>query len=252
MAGYTRFPGRSFGIGSYFPTGVKWLLIVNFAIFIVFFFFALYGLFGPVVTVLGLHAGGFFRGMIWQPFTYMFLHDPTGFGHILFNMLTLWMFGTDLERDWGTRRFLHYYFLCGIGAGICDIVANLALGRGGGPTIGSSGAIYGVLLAFGVLYPTRTVFFSFLFPIQARWFVLIMGVIAFLSSFNRHSAVSNVAHLGGMLFGYLYLRFQWHRLKLGWDMPALYQQWRRRRMQKKFQVYMKRVERERDQDRWVH
>ncbi len=254
MGGYSRYPGRSFGIGSYFPYGVKWLLIVNTAIFVVFFFL---GLLDPplarsLLALLGVSAGSFIRGMIWQPFTYMFLHDPTGFGHIIFNMLTLWMFGADLERDWGTRRFLKYYVLCGVGAGLCDVVVNLALGSGGRPTIGSSGAIYGVLMAFGMLYPTRTVFFSFLFPIQARYFVLIMGLIAFLSSFNPASAVSNVAHLGGMLFGFLYLRFRLHRLNVRWKVGDYYQQWQRRRMQKKFQVYMKKVEGDKNRDRWVN
>jgi len=256
MGGYSRYPGSSFGVGSYFPFGVKWLLIVNSVIFVLFFFLGLVNpaLTGTLLGLLGVSAERFFQGMIWQPFTYMFLHDPTGFGHILFNMLTLWMFGTDLERDWGTRPFFRYYVVCGMGAGLCDIVVNLMLGGGGGPTIGSSGAIYGVLLAFGLLYPTRTVYFSFLFPIQARYFVLIMGVIAFMSSFNRHSAVSNVAHLGGMLFGYLYLRFRLHRVrvKIGWDVISSYQQWRRKRMQKKFQVYMRKMDKGHDQDRWVN
>jgi membrane associated rhomboid family serine protease len=255
MGGYSRHPGSSFGISSYFPYVVKWLLILNSGIFVAFFFLGLFdtGLARTLLAWLGVSAAGFLRGMIWQPFTYMFLHDPTGFGHILFNMLTLWMFGADLERDWGSRQFLRYYVVCGVGAGLCDITANLALGGGGTPTIGSSGAIYGILLAFGLLYPTRTVYFSFLFPIQARYFVLIMGVIAFMSSFSSNSRVSNVAHLGGMLFGYLYLRFRLHRLTfVKWNVGGYYQQWRRKRMQKKFEVYMRKVEREQERDRWVN
>ncbi len=252
MGTYSRYPSSSFGIGSYFPRGVKWLLIVNFAIFIFLFFF---GIMAPAATrelleLLGLRASLFFRGAIWQPFTYMFLHDPGGFGHILFNMLTLWMFGADLERDWGTRRFLKYYAVCGVGAGLCDVAVSLALGTGAIPTIGASGAIYGVLLAFGLLYPTRTVYFSFLFPIQAKYFVLIMGMIAFMLSFNRASAVSNVAHLGGMLFGFLYLRTQLRRSD--WHLLAWYHQWRRRRLQQKFQVYMRKQEQDRGRDRWVN
>ena len=253
MGTYTRYPGSSFGIGGFFPRGVKWLLISNTVLFLLFFFLGVFdsGAARAFLSVFGLRAGGFLRGMIWQPLTYMFLHDPTGFGHILFNMLTLWMFGADLEREWGTRRFLHYYFVCGVGAGICDIVANLVFQTPGVPTIGASGAIYGVLLAFGLLYPTRTVFFSFLFPIQARYFVMIMGAIAFLSSFNRASAVSNIAHLGGMLFGFLYLRFQLQHLNR--DLVSFYQQWRRRRLQQKFKVYMRRKGPERrDPDHWVN
>jgi membrane associated rhomboid family serine protease len=251
MGSYSRYPGRSFGVGSYFPSGVKWLLIINCAIFIFLFFLGILDsqMALAFLGVFGLRAWSFLHGMIWQPFTYLFLHDPTGFGHIIFNMLTLWMFGADLEREWGTRRFLNFYFVCGVGAGLCDMAANLLLQSSGRPTIGSSGAIYGILLAFGMLYPTRTVFFSFLFPIQAKWFVLIMGAIAFLSTFNRMSAVSNVAHLGGMLFGYLYLRFRFHNLEQ--SAFSFYQEWRRRRLQQKFKVYMRKQEPP-DRDRWVN
>jgi len=251
MGTFGRFPSRGFGIGGFFPFGVKWLLILNCAIFIVFFFFGIMAerATREVLQVLGLRASMFVRGALWQPFTYMFLHDPGGFGHILFNMLTLWMFGADLERDWGTRRFLKYYLVCGVGAGLCDVTVNLILGSTNISTIGSSGAIYGILLAFGLLYPTRTVYFSFLFPIQARYFVLIMGLIAFMSSFNRQTAVSNVAHLGGMLFGYLYLRSGLRGFER--DLLGRYQQWRRRRLQQKFKVYMRKQD-HRDRDRWVN
>jgi len=252
MRNYGRYPGSSFGIREYFPRGVKWLLILNSGIFVFFFFLGLvdFALARLFLDVFGLRASSFLRGMLWQPFTYLFLHDPTGFGHILINMLTLWMFGADLERDWGLQRFLKYYFVCGVGAGLCDVTAHLLLRGPNVPTIGASGAIYGVLLAFGLLYPTRTVYFSFLFPIQAKYFVLIMGVIAFLSSFNRQSSVSNVAHLGGMLFGYIYLRSRRHQV--GESLLSIYQQWRRRRTQQKFKIYMRKHQDDRDQDRWVN
>ena len=251
MGTYTRYPGRGFGVSGYFPRGVKWLLIINAAIFIFFFFLGLTDTgVSWALAIFGLRAASFLRGAFWQPVTYMFLHDPTGFGHILFNMLTLWMFGADLEREWGTQRFLKFYLLCGVGAGLCDITANLLLHSSGVSTIGSSGAIYGILMAFGMLYPTRTVFFSFLFPIQAKYFVLIMGTLAFLSSFNRQSAVSNIAHLGGMLFGYLYLRFRLHVLDQ--NLVSLYQHWRRRRLQQKFKVYLRKQGQDRERDRWVN
>ncbi|MBI3666632.1 MAG: rhomboid family intramembrane serine protease [Acidobacteria bacterium] len=253
MRSYTRYPGSSFGISSYFPRGVKWLLIINFAVFVFFFFLGMWNRDVAIsfLEIFGLRPSGVLRGAIWQPFTYLFLHG--GYWHILFNMLTLWMFGADLEREWGTRRFLNYYFVCGVGAALMDVAVNLALHKVGTLTIGASGAIYGVLLAFGLLYPTRTVYFSFLFPIQAKYFVLIMGGIAFMSSFDRGSAVSNVAHLGGMIFGYLYLRFRLHRLEMV-DLRGLYLKWRRRRLQQKFQVYMRKQERNRDQDQggWVN
>jgi membrane associated rhomboid family serine protease len=184
----------------------------------------------------------------------MFLHDPTGFGHILFNMLTLWMFGADLERTWGTRRFLQYYFLCGAGAGISVVIANILFGNMASRTIGASGAIYGLLLAFGLLYPDREVLFSFLFPIKAKYFVMILGAIAFLSSISASdNGVSHVAHLGGMVFGYLFLKSKTKRkvrVDLGGSLLARYRDWKMERARRKFQVYMRKQDS--DRDRWVN
>ena len=168
----------------------------------------------------------------------MFLHG--GFGHLLFNMLTLWMFGLPLEQTWGTRRFLKYYFLCGIGAGICDTVVNLLLGHRT-TTIGASGAIYGLLLAFGVLFPDTRVLMNFLFPIKAKYLVMIYGAIALFSALGSgNSGVSNVAHLGGMAFGFIYLksRLPKARIRLP-DMGGWYRQWKLQRAKRKFQVYMR-------------
>ncbi len=230
-----RFAGYSSG---YFPSGVKWLLITNIGIFVVYFLLSrselghLFRLFYLTPLAVIDHFA------IWQLVTYMFLH--AGIGHILFNMLSLWMFGADLESTWGTKRFLTYYFICGVGAGICDVVVSALLGSYGTSTIGSSGAIYGLLLAFGLLYPDRPVLMSFLFPIKAKYFVMIMGAIAFLSSLGASgSGVSHVAHLGGMLFGYLYLRggrageFDFGKIR------REYEAWKVRRARKKFQVYMR-------------
>ena len=229
----------SYSYSSYFPPAVKWLLISNTAIWLLSFFAVRFGS-GEMFSLLALSPRavlGHFA--IWQLATYMFLHDPVGFGHILFNMLTLWMFGMDLERDWGSRRFLKYYFLCGIGAGICDVTVNAFIHNLDTRTIGASGAIYGLLLAFGMLYPDRTVLMSFLFPIKAKYFVMIMGAIAFLSSIGTAgSRVSNVAHLGGMLFGYAYLRMRFLRVDTG-KLIQRYQTWKMERAKKKFQVYMR-------------
>ena len=246
MPGDYRFRSSGYSWAHFFPVAVKWLLISNTAIFVLVFFmprdtqelvlrsFAL-----SPRAVLGQFA-------VWQLVTYMFLHG--GIGHILFNMLTFWMFGMDLERDWGTRRFLKYYFLCGIGAGICDVAANAAAGNFNTHTIGSSGAIYGVLLAFGVLYPDRIVLMSFLFPIKAKYFVMIMGAIAFMNSAGGiNSGVSNVAHLGGMLFGYAYLRGRFLHLDAA-KLFRRYQEWKLERAKKKFQVYM----RKRGRGPWVN
>jgi len=192
----------------YFPVGVKWLLITNISLFVLYYVvIRVIPDLTPAFVTLSLAPIAVLQHFaVWQLGTYMFLHDPIGFGHILFNMLTLWMFGSDLERDWGTKRFLTYYFICGAGAGVCDVVFNAAFGSLDTRTIGASGAIYGLLLAFGLLYPDRMVLFSFLFPIKAKYFVLILGAIAFLSSLGSNSGVSHIAHLGGMVFGLLYIR----------------------------------------------
>src|SRR5262249_22622759 len=122
------------------------------------------------------------RLWIWQPVTYMFVH--AGVFHILFNMLALWMFGTELERLWGTRFFLKFYFVTGIGAGILPILVSLlpfgfARVIYSVPTVGASGAIFGLLLAYALYFPDRPIYMYFLFPVPARIFVLIMGAIAF-------------------------------------------------------------------------
>src|SRR5579863_200969 len=168
-----------------FPRGVKWLLISNVAIFLLDFFIRLTELHGPIIVLFGLTPAAVVREFaVWQLVTYLFLHG--GIGHILWNMLALWMFGADLESVWGTRRFLQFYFFCGIGAGICVVLFNYLLpwGNPGLPTIGSSGAIFGIMMAYAMLYPTRTILFGFLIPIQVKYFVMIIGAIAFLMSFQ--------------------------------------------------------------------
>ena len=256
MALYTRYPASSYRVGGFFPRGVKWLLIINFAVFVFFFFLGVLSpaMAGGFLEIFGLRAFLFVRGAIWQPFTYMFLHDPTSIWHILFNMLTLWMFGADLEREWGTRQFLRFYFLCGIGAGLCVVAANAAVGGDmQRATIGASGAIYGLLMAFGVLFPDRIVLFSFLFPMKAKYFVMILGAIAFLSSMGSgNSNVSNVAHLGGMIFGYIYLKSRLGRVRFSMaaSLTRGYRQWKLARAKRKFKVYLRKQNR--DSDRWVN
>jgi membrane associated rhomboid family serine protease len=167
--------------------------------------------------------------MLWQFVSYMFLHD--GFFHIFINMFTLYMFGNDLERIWGPKRFLTYYFVTGIGAGLCSYIVGVNAST---VTIGASGAIYGLLLAYGLLYPERLVYLYFLFPIKVKWLVLFMGVLAFLSSVTGSApGIANIAHLGGILVGYVFLKgndwfhryveFQSHR--------------RREELKRQFEVY---------------
>ncbi|MCS7024242.1 MAG: rhomboid family intramembrane serine protease [Bryobacteraceae bacterium] len=237
-----RYASRNPGYLSheFFPPGVKWLLIVNIGLFVVYFLAYQFG-FGYPFRRFGLIPRDVVSSLaLWQLVTYLFLHDPTGFSHILLNMLTLYMFGADLERQWGTREFLKFYFLCGVGAGVCVVVANALVGAMGTRTIGASGAIYGLLLAFGMLYPDRTVLFNFLFPIKAKYFVMIIGAMTFLLTIGASGGnVSHFAHLGGMLFAYLYLkgaRWRWSPLE---SLRQAYRDWKLRRAKKRFQVYLR-------------
>jgi membrane associated rhomboid family serine protease len=236
--------------------GVKWLLIINTALFLVYFFAArstlgeLFGPFGLVPRQV------LTRFAFWQLFTYLFLHSPYGFSHILLNMLTLWMFGSPLESVWGTRRFLQYYFFCGIGAGVCVVVLNLLFGSLNTRTIGASGAIYGLLLAFGILFPKAIIYFFGLFPIEARWYVIIMGLVVFLSALgDSGGTVSHFAHLGGMAFGFAFLRLRMgsgrkSTFDLRYEIESRYKEWKLRRAKKKFQVYLKKQGTRRDD--WVN
>ena len=194
-----------FGPGSVTPA-VKFLLIVNTAVFIA------QTVIGAVVGATAEFRLTFFFGLvpplvlhefyIWQVFTYQFLHG--GLFHILFNMLALWMFGCDLERRWGSSFFLRYYFITVVGGGILN---TLFVPNQLGPSIGASAGIYGILLAYGLIFPNRIVYFYFFFPIKMKHFVWIIGAIALYSSFaSSGSGIAHLAHLGGMIFGYIYLR----------------------------------------------
>jgi membrane associated rhomboid family serine protease len=250
------FSPRPYGI---FPEGVKWLLISNVALFVLYYFSVVAG-YQRAWEPFGLIPSDVVRSLsLWQLVTYMFLHDPFSFGHILFNMLTLWMFGADLERTWGRQAFLKYYFLCGIGAGLCVVLANVLFSDNWNTrTIGASGAIYGLLFAFGYLYPDREILFSFLFPMKAKYFVMIIGAIAFLSSVGGSGGgVSHIAHLGGMVIGYFYLRSQrlsrrpaYARASFSDSLRMRYKEWKVQRAKRKFEVYMR--NRDRNRDRSVH
>lgn len=242
------FSTRHYAARSYysqsFPPGVKWLLIANIAVFVAHFLSAQARL-SWLFDWAALVPSHVVHGRLWELVTYMFLHSLGSFWHIFINMLMLYMFGADLERTWGTERFLRYYFFCGAGAGVCVVAGNYLNGTPNVMTIGASGAIYGLLLAFGMLYPDRQILFSFLFPIPAKYFVMILGGFAFLSTFGSSGGgVSHVAHLGGMLFGFLYLRSQRGRKRLGpsWlgSLESRYREWKINRAKKKFEVYMRR------------
>jgi membrane associated rhomboid family serine protease len=143
---------------------------------------------------------------LWQLFTYIFLHG--GFSHIFFNLLALWMFGGELESYWGSKKFLFYFFFCGIGAGIFTVLFSSY------PVIGASGAIYGILLAYGWLFPNRPILIYFLFPIPAKYMVIIYGFIElFSSSSGTGGGIAHLTHLGGLVFGFFYMAYPMIRQK---------------------------------------
>jgi membrane associated rhomboid family serine protease len=239
------YPRRQFFSSEYFPAGVKWLLIANGAVFL---FTSLAPLdLQPHIAVLKLTPDTVVHDFtFWQLFTYLFLH--AGPWHLIVNMLVLWMFGVQLERDWGTRQFLKYYFICGVGAGVCDVLMHAVLGDWRTSTVGASGAIMGLLLAFGVLYPNQTILMEFLFPIKAKYFVMIYAAVELWASIAaRNSGVSNIAHLGGMAVGFIYLKARLPALHMP-DIGGAYRRWKVLRAKKKFQVYM----RKRGNGPWVN
>lgn len=194
----------SFGPGALTPA-IKILIIANVVAYLV-------SLVVPdIIVALGVVPRAVLERLaIYQLLTYMFLHGSLG--HILVNMLSLWMFGTELERRWGTRFFAKYYAITGVGAALTTIVWSLsplpfADSIYDSVMIGASGATYGVLLAYALYFPHRPIFLYFIFPIPAKYFVMIVGAITFLSSVGAAgSGVAHTAHLGGLVVGYLYLR----------------------------------------------
>ena len=187
---------------------------------------------------------------VWQLATYMFLHG--GVFHILFNMLVLWMFGAELERIWGTRYFLKFYFVTGIGAGILTVVFStlpfsFAQQVQQSVIIGASGAIYGLLLAYALYFPDRPIL-MIVFWVPARICVAILGAIALFSSLSDAGGTANVTHLGGLLIAYLFLKgAKIHPLS---EVKYRYLKWKINRVRKKFDVYS--GGRSKDYDRHVH
>jgi membrane associated rhomboid family serine protease len=242
---------RKWQFGSYSPAGatpsaVKALLIANTAVFVVQYLAAGTRFSQPLMLLELVPRTVLSSFTLWQLVTYMFLHGDLM--HLIFNMIGLWMCGPILESDWGSRRFLKYYFFCGIGAGVCDVILSTAVGANT-RTIGASGAIYGLLLAFGLLYPNMQVLFMMLLPMSARTMALIFGGIALLGAIKSNGGVSNFAHLGGMLFGYIFLKAGLARFDTRF-LRREYDSWKLRRARKRFQVYMRKHGS--DRDTWVN
>ncbi|MBI4524356.1 MAG: rhomboid family intramembrane serine protease [Deltaproteobacteria bacterium] len=212
-----------FGAGTV-TAAVKALIIANVAVFLLqavtdHSFVIIFGLVPDLVWE---------KLYIWQILTYQFLHG--GIVHLLFNMLALWMFGCDLERRWGSSFFLKYYTVCVAGGALFNV---LFLPDQTVPSIGASAGVYGILLAYGLLYPDRVVYFYFLFPLKMKHFVIIIGAISLYSSVTAtQSGIAHLAHLGGMAVGYFYLRWgnPWGWVGIYWD------QYRLARRKRRFRV----------------
>lgn len=189
------------------PPGIRALIVVNTALFLGQW------LMGPQVTaLLGLAPARVLQDLwLWQLATYMFLHG--GFFHLLLNMYVLWTFGREIEHQWGTGPFLWYYMLCGLGAGVFNVLLSP---NAAAASIGASGAIYGVLVAFAVLFPQTVVYLYFLIPLRVKQLVILFAAVEFMAGFSgASSGVANLAHLGGMLTGFLYLKSDSLRWRLG-------------------------------------
>ncbi|HWB15660.1 MAG TPA: rhomboid family intramembrane serine protease [Vicinamibacterales bacterium] len=232
-----RYPSNvvtTFGPGPITPA-VRAIIIVNVAVYLATLIAP-----GAIVTFFGLSPAEVIgHGAVWQLATYLFVHSPSSVMHILFNMLAVWMFGVDLERRWGTRFFTKYYFVTGVGAGVLTVLVSLLpfdWARAAYPTvtIGASGAVYGLLIAWGLIFPDRQIYFI-IFPMSARMFVVLAGVVAFVSAVGASGGpVANVAHLGGLLVGYLYLKPPRDiRLSLQYHLTR----WRMERMRRRFDVH---------------
>jgi membrane associated rhomboid family serine protease len=226
-----------FGGFQFFPPVIKWLLITNAAIYLLvdvggrMFTFDMM----PLEIVFNYYLGlmplghGFYP---WQLVTYQFMH--ANFPHLLYNMFGLWMFGMEVEHVWGSRRFLGFYLLCGIAAGVSQLIlapfleptSVISITGAGIPTVGASGAVYAVLVAFAMMFPDRYIFIYFLLPIKAKY--LIVALIAFgVLSIGDQGAVANLAHLGGAAAGFVYVIYLSRRFpfqgtveRIGWWMNS--------------------------------
>jgi membrane associated rhomboid family serine protease len=218
----------------------------------IYLFQAVMGRFAPTVVVvmrewLALIPLAVMHGKVWQVVTYSLLH--ANFSHVFFNMLTLWFIGAYLERDWGPRRFIECYTFCVVGAALVTIAVSythfLGMDPGTG-TVGASGGIFGLLMAFGILYADQEMFlFPLPFKIKAKYLVGIWVVVAIIAVFDpSQGGVAVFAHLGGLLFGFLFVKFlpsrglSYAASERYFSVRNSYYRWKRRRAARKFEVYM--------------
>ncbi len=246
--------GRTLSLS--FPPFTPWVKRIVIACVGIYFLQVVLGAFSPetasyLITFGALIPAAVVHGWIWQLVTYSFLHASVG--HVLINMLMLWMFGAQQEQDWGSKKFLEFYLFCVVGAAFTTIAVAYwptTVSHIGIPTIGASGGVYGILAAFGLLYGDREIFmFPLPFMMKAKYMVLIMVFLVVIATFQPSQGVANFAHLGGLLFGFLYIKFMPRRgLTFGaseqyFNLRNSYYRWKRRRAARKFEVYMSKHDR---------
>jgi membrane associated rhomboid family serine protease len=216
--GSSGYPQMQFSMMVPLTPVVKWVIIANVAIWLVLqVIVEKYILHEPLITYLfGLvPISVLHKFYLWQVGSYMFLHSSNIF-HIVFNMLLLWWLGSELEQRWGSKFFFAYYMVSGIGAGIIYslvlLLNGLIMGSMAGwstPVVGASGAIFGLMLAYGIIFGERVVYFMMVFPMRAKYFIMILGgveVATLLNSGIAGSDVANLAHIGGIISGFLFLQ----------------------------------------------
>lgn len=199
-----------FGGFTFFPPVIKNLLIINGVIFFLMvlmenIMFKGIPAYNVIIHYFALQPLGGNSFEIWQLVTYQFLHG--GFSHILFNMFALWMFGVEIENAWGSKKFLTFYLLSGIGAGLLHMFLSPLLTGLGVPTIGASGSVYGIMIVFAMMFPERLIYIYFLIPVKAKYLITILIVMEFMLVDSASSGVAHLAHLGGALVGFLYIIF---------------------------------------------
>jgi membrane associated rhomboid family serine protease len=224
--------------------GIQTLLIANTAVLLAEYLVRLLGGRGAEYTIFtwfGLVPWAFVHGWIWQPFTYLFLHG--GFWHLFWNMLFLWMFGCDLERQWGKRRFYFYYFLTGAGAGVVTVLVKMLMDPHGAgsatvPTIGASGCVFGVITAAALLFPDREVWlFPFPISIPMKFYAIMMGAIEFFATLGASGDnVAHITHLSAIFVGWFYLR----RSSVLFRARNRFSDWKVQRNRRRYEVYLRR------------
>ena len=238
-----------------FTRAVTWLIGINTGIFLLRYALELAGLPAKGFAILYLSlipVQVVEHGWVWQLLTYAFLHFE--FWHWFGNMIGLWMFGSAIENAWGTRRFLELFFFGVFGAALTTVAFSYAhlLGRPDVPTVGASGGVFAILIAFGILFAENEIMMiPFPFLIKAKYFVGILIVITLAFAMSGGGNVAYVAHLGGLLFGYLYVRrgLKPAIVNVGlseryYGLRNSYYRWKRRRAAKKFEVYMRQHDKE--------